>query len=148
VIGGGEGMDELLAQMQRLQSELADAEAAASERAAVGSSGGGLVRVEISGDFSFDAVHIDPSVAQGDVALLEDLVLAALRDGAAQLIAARDQAMGDAVGHALGSLFGGEGLGLGGADEPGEIAEIDAGEPEELKGREEGEGPAADEPRR
>jgi DNA-binding YbaB/EbfC family protein len=103
-------MDELLAQMQKLQSELAEAEAAASSRSVEGSAGGGAVRIGISGEFSFDSVKIDPAVlGQGDVTLLEDLVLAALRDGADRLLELRRQAMGDAVGHALGSLFGGEG---------------------------------------
>ncbi|HVB06116.1 MAG TPA: YbaB/EbfC family nucleoid-associated protein [Acidimicrobiales bacterium] len=106
--GDADGLDELLAQMQQLQSELAQAEADTANRSVTGSAGGRAVRIELSGEFSVDSVKIDPAVvAGGDVALLEDLILAALRDGAAQLLELRKQLMGDAVGHALGGLFGG-----------------------------------------
>ena len=79
-----------------------------------------------SGEFSFDSVKIDPAVlADGDVSLLEDLVLAALRDGAAQLLELRKQAMGEAVGNAPSGLLEPGALGLaleepeGPEEEPG-----------------------------
>jgi DNA-binding YbaB/EbfC family protein len=118
-------MDELLSQMQRLQAELAQAEAATAREGVVGTSGGGAVRISLSGEFSFDAVAIDPAVvAAGDPTVIEDLVLAALRDGAARLRELRQRAMGDAVGNVLGSLFGAGGDGFaagelrGGEDSP------------------------------
>ena len=112
------GLEALLAQMQQLQSELAEAEAASAEQSVVGSSGGGAVRIEVSGDFSFDAVKIDPGVVTGnDVALLEDLVLAAIRDGVNQLVQLRNQAMGNAVNNAISGLLGGASLELP-AEEP------------------------------
>ena len=49
----------------------------------VGQVGGGAVRVTMTGDFDVRAVHIDPAaVDPADVSMLEDLVLAALRDAA------------------------------------------------------------------
>ncbi len=75
------GVGDLLAQMQELQQRLADAEAVAGAGGVEGTSGGGAVRIRASGDFSFTSVEIDPAVVDpGDVQLLEDLVLAAIRD--------------------------------------------------------------------
>jgi DNA-binding YbaB/EbfC family protein len=103
---GGE-LGELLAQMQQLQETVAQAEAAAGSQTVEGTAAGGAVRVQVSGDFSFDAVRIDPAVVDPtDVSLLEDLVLAAIRDAVTRLTEVRRAAMGDVVGSALAGLFG------------------------------------------
>lgn len=92
--------------MQQLRARLAEAEASVSERQVEGSSGGGAVRIKASGEFSFHSVSIDAAVLDsGDVTVLEDLILAALRDVTAELIAARRGAMETAVGAALGGIF-------------------------------------------
>ncbi|MDA8290552.1 MAG: YbaB/EbfC family nucleoid-associated protein [Actinomycetota bacterium] len=102
----GEGLGELLAQMHDLQETLALAEAEAGSQRVVGTAAGGAVRVTASGELSFDSVEIDPSVVDpSDVALLEDLVLAAVRDAAAQLVAVRREAMGSVVQRALSGLL-------------------------------------------
>src|SRR5487761_1900658 len=131
------GLGGIFQEMQRLQHQLAEAEAASSSTEVEGSSGGGAVRITASGEFSFNRVTIDAAVlADGDVAMLEDLVLAALRDATTKLIEVRRSAMGQAVGGALAAMLGGEnsddpqsasqsGL-FGGAD--GTDAERDASE--------------------
>jgi len=104
------GVGDLLAQMQELQQRLADAEAVAGAGGVEGTSGGGAVRIRASGDFSFTSVEIDPAVVDpGDVQLLEDLVLAAIRDATAKLADVRRKAMGTAVSSALEGLLGGVG---------------------------------------
>src|SRR5665213_1986791 len=96
------GLGGIFEEMQRLQQQLAEAEAASSASEVVGDAGGGAVRITASGEFSFNSVTIDPDVvAAGDVAMLEDLVLAALRDATTKLIELRRAAMGQAVGGAL-----------------------------------------------
>ncbi|HVC25341.1 MAG TPA: YbaB/EbfC family nucleoid-associated protein [Acidimicrobiales bacterium] len=108
----------LLSQMQQLQESVARAEAAATARHVTGTAAGGAVTVTASGELSFDAVTIDASVVDpADVAMLEDLVLAAVRDAAAKLLAMRREAMGDVVQSALEGLFGPGGVPVGG--EPG-----------------------------
>ncbi|HUZ19327.1 MAG TPA: YbaB/EbfC family nucleoid-associated protein [Acidimicrobiales bacterium] len=107
---GEGGVDDLLAQMQELQQRLADAEAAAGAGGVEGTAGGGAVRIRAAGEFSFTAVEIDPSVVDpGDVQLLEDLVLAAVRDATSKLTDVRRKAMGTAVSSALEGLLGGIG---------------------------------------
>lgn len=102
------GLGGIFEEMQRLQQQLAEAEAASSASEVEGTSGGGAVRITASGEFSFNKVTIDPQVvAAGDVAMLEDLILAALRDATAKLIELRRNAMGQAVGGALSAMLGG-----------------------------------------
>jgi hypothetical protein len=102
------GLGGIFEEMQRLQQQLAEAEAASSASEVVGDAGGGAVRITASGEFSFNSVTIDPDVvAADDVAMLEDLVLAALRDATTKLIELRRAAMGQAVGGALSAMLGG-----------------------------------------
>jgi DNA-binding YbaB/EbfC family protein len=104
------GLGGIFAEVQRLQEQLAAAEATSSATEVEGSSGGGAVRIKVSGQFSFNRVTIDSAVlADGDVSILEDLVLAALRDASAKLLTARKEAMGQAVGGALSAMLGAEG---------------------------------------
>lgn len=103
----GDDLNGLLGAMAELQAQLARAESDANSRIVVGNAAQGKVRVEVSGEYSFDKITIDPSVVDvADIALLEDLILAALRDAAFQLKTVRTQAMGGAVSEALGGLFG------------------------------------------
>ena len=81
-----------LKQAQQLQRQMArvqeDLEAATVE----GSAGGGVVRAVVTGKMRLESIHIDPDVAAEDVAMLEDLVAAAVNDAlerAQEMAAAR-----------------------------------------------------------
>jgi len=94
-------MSNLFEQAQQLQSQLLGGQEA---QAFEGVAGGGAVKVTVSGTGEFTGVTIRPdAVDPGDVAMLEDLVLAAVRDASAQVSAAMQQRLGGA----LGNLFGG-----------------------------------------
>lgn len=112
----GEGMPDLGGLLESAQQMMAQAQAAA-DRTVEGVSGGGLVKIEVDGHFDFHRVSIDPrAVDADDVEILEDLVLAALRDASTQL----QQDQQSALGIDLGKLGIGEaGLGglLGGGDQ-------------------------------
>jgi len=103
---GGDPLGELMSQLQHLQEQVA-AVGSGPEGEVVGSAGGGAVRVRARGELEFTAVEIDPAVVDpAEVSVLEDLVLAALRDAAGKLRQAREQAVGQAMGGALSGLFG------------------------------------------
>ncbi len=103
----GDGLDALMAQLQSVQTQLAAAKADSARTLLEGSSGNGAVRVEASGEFEFTRVSIDPGLFEaGDVTLLEDLLLAALRDLATRVEAQRNATMGSAVGGLLNDLLG------------------------------------------
>jgi len=105
--GAGGGMPDLGGLMEQAQQMLAGAQQAAEE-IVEGSSGGGKVKVEVDGGFNFHSVTIDPAVVDpGDVEMLNDLVLAALRDAATQLQDAQSDAMGGMDMGGLGGMLGG-----------------------------------------
>ncbi len=101
-LGGSGGLGGLLEQAQHMMAAAAEAAEATVE----GSSGGGAVRIQMNGRMEFSSVTIDPAVVDpDDVDMLEDLVLAALRDAATKVA---DNAGPSSMGLGdLGSLFGG-----------------------------------------
>ncbi len=96
----------LLSQLQNFQQHVTEAQDLLGTEEVEGSAGGGAVRIRVAGDLSFTSVRIDPLVLEsGGVQVLEDLVLAALRDASTKLQQARQQALGAAMGDVLGALF-------------------------------------------
>lgn len=102
---GGMDLGGLLASAQEMMAGVQ----AAAEAVVEGSAGGGLVTVEVDGHFDFKSITIDPkAIDPDDVSLLEDLVLAALRDATEQVRAGQSGAMGGMDLGGLGGLLGGE----------------------------------------
>jgi nucleoid-associated protein EbfC len=87
-------MNNLLAQAMAMQQKLVEAQEAAASRTIEGVSGGGVVRVEVSGAMDFKRFHIDPKVVDpSDVSMLEDLLLAAVHDAASQVAELNQESM-------------------------------------------------------
>ena len=82
---GGFDMQGLLAQAQAMQQQLSNAQAELGAKAVVGSSGGGLVEVTMTGVGDVVGVNISPQVCDpNDVETLGDLIVAAIRDATAK----------------------------------------------------------------
>ena len=94
-------IQKMMQQAQAMQNRVkAELEALRVE----GSSGGGLVRIEMSGEKEIVSVRIDPSaVDPQDVETLQDLVLAALRDAGRQA----DEAVQKKTSAMLGGMMPG-----------------------------------------
>jgi DNA-binding YbaB/EbfC family protein len=93
-------MNKLMKQMSKMQAELAKAQEELAEAEFEGSSGGGAVKVVMSGGGEALSVHIDPSAIDvEDPSLLEDLVLAAMNEAI--------RAQQEAAQERLGGLTGG-----------------------------------------
>ena len=96
-------MRQILEQAQKMQEELAKAQAELSERRFEGSAGGGLVTAVVTGGPELVELTIAPEVVDpDDVAMLEDLVVAAVR----QAMDAAVKAAGDEIGGLTGGLGG------------------------------------------
>jgi nucleoid-associated protein EbfC len=105
----------LLQQAQAMQQQLAAAQEAQAVTTLTGSAGGGKVTVAVSGGGEFLRVTIAPDVVDpSDVELLEELVLAALRDASTQIAELQSGAMSNLQLPDLGGLGGLGGL-LGGS---------------------------------
>lgn len=114
--GAGFDIGSLLSQLGQVQQNLQEAQQQAASREVEGSSGGGAVTVRVSGALEFLQVKIDPSVVDpGDVEMLEDLVLAAVRDGLEKASGLATSALGSAGLAGLQGLPGIPGLGGGAA---------------------------------
>jgi DNA-binding YbaB/EbfC family protein len=98
----------LLSRLGEVQHNLQQAQETAAAKVLEGSAGGGAVRVRATGGLEFQAVIIDPAVVDpGDVDLLQDLILAALRDVVERAHTEAAQALGGIdLGGDLGGLLG------------------------------------------
>ena len=104
--GSGGDLSGLLQAAQEMQAELASAQAQAAETVVEGVSGGGAVRIEATAGLEFRAVHVRPDAMEGnDAEMLEDLILAALRDVVSQANDVHTEALGDLGG--LGGMLPG-----------------------------------------
>ena len=94
-------IQKMMQQAQAMQGKVqAELEALKLE----GSAGGGLVSIEMSGAKEILSVRIDPSVVDpADVDMLQDLVLAALRDASRQV----DEAVQKKTSALLGGMLPG-----------------------------------------
>lgn len=89
----------LLKQAQQMQRELDRVREELRRTTVEGSAGGGAVRVLVTGDRQVAKVEIAPAVlAEGDAAMLEDLILSALRDGTAKASKLAEEALGKVTG--------------------------------------------------
>jgi len=75
-------MINLLKQFQKLQGEAKKFEEKITQEEVVGSSGGGMVEITINGKLEVLNVRVEKKLLEeGDVEMLEELVLAAVNDG-------------------------------------------------------------------
>ncbi|GAB4059458.1 YbaB/EbfC family nucleoid-associated protein [Catellatospora paridis] len=99
-------MQQLMKQAQKMQAQLASAQAALAEAEVTGKAGGGLVTVTMTGSGEFRGISIDPkAVDPEDVETLEDLVSAAFTNAADEVRKLTEQKMGP-----LSAGLGGMGL--------------------------------------
>jgi len=97
-------MRQIMQQAQKMQEELAKAQAELAEKRFEGSAGGGMVTAIVTGGPELVEVKISPDVVDpSDVEMLEDLVVAAVRQAI--------EAAVDAANSQLGGLTGGLDMG-------------------------------------
>jgi DNA-binding YbaB/EbfC family protein len=99
-------MRQLMRQAQEMQQQLALAQAELAERRFEGSSGGGLVTAVVTGGQELVEIRISPEVVDpGDVEMLEDLILVAVRQAMEAAVTATNESLGGLTG-GLGGLLG------------------------------------------
>lgn len=104
----------MMKQAREMQEKMEEAQARLDEVEAEGVSGGGAVRVTLSGRGEARRVRIDPELMNRDeVEILEDLLTAAFNDARVKAEQEAQRAMQDAMGGmgggmgGLANLFGG-----------------------------------------
>ncbi len=96
------GLGNLMRQAQEMQENLKKAQEEIAGMEVTGESGGGLVKVTMTGRHDVRRVSIDPSLVGDDREMLEDLVAAAVNDAVQKVeIATRDKFAGFTAGMGL-----------------------------------------------
>jgi DNA-binding YbaB/EbfC family protein len=106
-------VQQMMAQVQKMQQDMAAAQEQLKDEVVEARAGGGMVTVRVSGDLRVREIRIDPAaVDPEDVEILAETVLAAVNEGlrAAQELA-EERLGGATAGLDLGALGG---LGLPG----------------------------------
>jgi DNA-binding YbaB/EbfC family protein len=74
------GLGGMLKQAQKMQEELKKSQERLAQQEVTGESGGGMVKVTMTGRHEVRRVEIDPSLMGDDKEMLEDLIAAAMND--------------------------------------------------------------------
>lgn len=83
--GGGMNMQNMIRQAQKMQADMEQKKQELAKTELIGASGGGMVEVVITGANEIKAVRIKrEAVDPEDVEMLEDLIMAAIKDAQAK----------------------------------------------------------------
>jgi hypothetical protein len=91
-------MNQIMRQAQAMQANLQKAQAQIATLEVTGESGGGMVKVTMTGRHEVKRVQIDPAVAAEDREMLEDLIAAAINDAVHRIESATQEKMSAAMG--------------------------------------------------
>ena len=81
MLPGGKNMQQLMKQAQKMQAEIMKQQEELANTVFSASSGGGMVTVEMNGQFEVVSLKIDAQVVDPeDVEMLEDLITAAVQE--------------------------------------------------------------------
>jgi len=85
-MGGGMNMNQLMKQAQKMQQQMADMQEELAGKTQEVSSGGGAVKVTVSGEKKILDLTISPDVVDPeDVEMLQDLVMSAVNEALRQI---------------------------------------------------------------
>lgn len=92
MFGGKGGLGNLMKQAQEMQKNMEAAQAEIAKMEVTGESGGGLVKVTMTGKHELTAVEIDDGVMD-DKEMLEDLIVAAVNSAVVRVEATTQEKM-------------------------------------------------------
>ena len=98
-VGGGGMGGGMMAQIQKLQKQMEEAQAQLAIETVTASAGGGAIKVTMTGDQKCKSVEISPDLLKdGDAEMLQDLVLSAVNMALDQSRELASQKMGPLAG--------------------------------------------------
>ena len=99
MLPGGKNMQQLMKQAQKMQAEMMKQQEELANTVYTASAGGGMVTIEMNGQYEVVSLKIDPQVVDPeDVEMLEDLVLAAIQEVISNVQEASNDAMSKVTG--------------------------------------------------
>jgi nucleoid-associated protein EbfC len=101
---GGFNIEQMMKQAQSMQQKM---QKEMDELIVDASAGGGVVTVQMKGNHEIVALKIDPeAVKDGDVEMLQDMILAAINEANRKVDEAMKGKLGGMLPPGLGNLFG------------------------------------------
>lgn len=101
---GGMNMNNLMKQAQKMQKQMAETQESLGDKTLEMTSGGGAVKIVISGKKEIQEIKINPEVVDADdVEMLEDLILSAVNEAIRQA----DEMYNNEMGKITGGMGGG-----------------------------------------
>ena len=98
---GGGNMNQLLKQAKKMQEKMEQMQKELEEEVVEGSAGGGMVKCKVNGRLEILSIEISPEVVDpDDIETLQDLILAAVRNG----IEKANKMMSDQMSQITGGL--------------------------------------------
>lgn len=89
----------LMKQASQMQAKMAEMQSKLSEIEVSGASGGGMLKVTLSGKYEMKSIKIDKALVDpNDVEVLEDLIVAAFNDAKTKVEAAMQEEMAKVTG--------------------------------------------------
>ncbi len=92
------GVGKLLKQAQKMQKQMEGVQVQLAQQVIEVSSGGGAIQIKINGQGEFQEFKIDPELLQEDPEFVEETLLAAVQEAAAEAKACSEKAMGAVSG--------------------------------------------------
>jgi hypothetical protein len=103
--GDKPGLGELMKKAQEMQKKMQEIQKQIAEMEVTGQSGGGLVKIVMTGQHYAKRVTIDPSLLKEEKAIVEDLIAAAINDAADKIEKGTREKMGALTGIKLPDGF-------------------------------------------
>ena len=92
-------MKDLMKQAQKMQAEMMKTQTELENQDFEASAGGGVVKVVLNGKYELKSLKIDPAaVDPDDVEMLEDMIVAAIKEAHEKAAAASEESMGKLTG--------------------------------------------------
>ncbi|MGV6852931.1 MAG: YbaB/EbfC family nucleoid-associated protein [bacterium] len=92
------GMGNLLRQAQKMQEEMQKSQEKLQQLSVTGESGGGAIKVVMSGKHEVKSISIDKDLVGDDFEMLEDLLTAAMNDAANKVAEVSQEQMAGMAG--------------------------------------------------
>ncbi len=100
------GLNEIMKRAQDMQKKLQDIQKQVAEMEITGQSGGGMVKIVMTGQHYAKKVTLDPNLLKEEKQIIEDLIAAAINDATDKIEKALRDKMGGLAGMKLPDEFG------------------------------------------
>lgn len=101
------GLNDIMKRAQEMQKKLQDIQKQVAEMEVTAQSGGGVVKVVMTGQHYAKKVTLDPNLLKEDKSIIEDLIAAAINDATDKIERNLREKMGGLAGMKLPDGFGG-----------------------------------------